>query len=284
MNDKKIIDNFNLLLSKYIKSNKINHAYLIETNYNDKILLANKLINKILSYENNISIDDLMINGDLIIISNDSNVIKTEEIENIKERFKTTSVLNSKRIYVIDGAEKLNEYASNKLLKFLEEPESDIIAILLTENKRSVINTIVSRCFNIRFVVNENLISSYDSEYLYKLFDFVMNVEENKESAIAYQNRYNIKDLSDRVYLKDFLNNMLLVYDDVINFKITNKVEYFKNYIEKIEKICQDNDIENIRIKINAINTCIDRLKYNPNVKLLIDKLIILMSGVDLNV
>lgn len=282
--DENVVNMFNELLSKYIKKDKINHAYLIETNYKDKIFLSNLLIDKILSFENKITLNDLKVNGDLIVISNDTNTIKTEEIEQIKDKFKTKSILNSKRIYVIDGAEKLNEFSANKLLKFLEEPEDDVIAILLTENKNSVINTIVSRCFNIRFVLNENIINMYDSEYWDKLFEFVMNVEENKEKAIAYQNRYNIKELSDRVYLKEFLNNMLLIYDDVINYCVTNNVEYFKNYIEKIKKICNDNDMESIRNKINAINICIDRLKYNPNIKLLIDKLIILMSGVDVNV
>ena len=283
MLDNQISLDFNILLSKYIKENKINHAYLIETNYKDKLSLAYLLINKILSFDGK-SVDELKLNGDLIVISNDTNTIKIEDIELIKNSFKTKSLNDSKKIYIIDCVEKLNDYSANKLLKFLEEPEDDIIAILLTENKKNVINTIVSRCYIIRYIVNENVINEYDSDYLDKLFDFVMNIEENNEKAIAFQNRCYTKDLSDRVYLKNFLNNLLLIYDDVINYKISNKVHYFNNYIENIEKICNDNDVEKIRIKINAINECIERLKYNPNVKLLIDKLIILMSGVDLNV
>ena len=199
----------------------------------------------------------------------------------IKEKFKTKSILNSKRIYIIDGAEKLNNYAANKLLKFLEEPEEDIVAILTTENKNNVINTIVSRCIGIRFITNN--IKEFDQEYVDKLFSFIDNVEENKEKAIAFQNSYDVKELSDRNYLKEFLNNLLLIYDDVIQYKICNKVNYFPNNIEKIGKICEDNNIEDIKRKINGINECINRLKFNPNVKLLIDKLIILMSGVDID-
>ena len=41
--------------------------------------------------------------------------------------------------------------------------------------------------------------------------------------------------------------------------------------------------MDSIKRKINAITICITRLMFNPNVKLLIDKLIILMSGVDIN-
>jgi len=282
--EQNIIDSFNNLISKYIKKDKINHAYLIETNYNNKLLLSDILINKILSFDSNLTVNDLKINGDLVIVSNDINIIKAEEIEYIKDKFKTKSIINSKRIYVIDGAEKLNDFSANKLLKFLEEPEDDIIAILITNNKNSVIDTIISRCYSIRFIVNNNYINMYDSEYWEKIFEFIINIEDNKEKAIAFQSKYNIKELSDRVFLKDFLNNILFVYDDVINYKIENSARYFIDYIDKIDKICEKNNIETLKNKINAINTCIERLKYNPNVKLLIDKLIILMSGVDINV
>ena len=279
-----VIDRFNNLISKYIKKDRINHAYLIETNYDNKILLSELLINKILSFDNKYSLNDLRVNGDLIVVSNDTNSIKTEEIEQIKNRFKTKSILNSIRVYVIDGAEKLNNYAANKLLKFLEEPEDNIIAILLTNNKSSVISTIISRCFNIRFFINDNFITKFDDEYWEKIFSFIMNIEENKENAIAFQNKYNIKELSDRVYFKEFLNNILYVYDDVINNIVDGQVIYFNNYSERIRKICEYNNMDTIKTKINAINICIERLKYNPNIKLLIDKLIILMSGVDVDV
>ena len=268
------------IISKYIKENQVNHAYLLETNSSNKIELAKLMINKILSFDCNYDYEDLYKNGDLLIIDNDSNVIKAEEIEIIKERFKTKSLLNSKRIYIINNAEKLNNFAANKLLKFLEEPEDDIIAILITENKNNVINTIVSRCFNIRFFIKEE--EMFDDIYLDMLFEFVKNVEDNKEKAIAFQNINNNNYISDRVQLKKFLNDLLVIYDDVVHYKVSGKCEYFNKKIDIIKKICDDNSIDNINNKINAINSCIERLKYNPNIKLLIDKLIILMSGVDI--
>ena len=275
------IDRFKSIIANYIKKDLVNHAYLIETNYTNRLDIARELIKYILSFENNVTIEELEKNGDLIIIDNDTNIIKTEEIEIIKEKFSTKSLLNSKRIYVINGAEKLNNYSANKLLKFLEEPEDDIVAILLTENKNNVINTVISRCFNIRFFVQNQI--NYDEEYVDKLFDFVLNIEENKEKAIAFQNRLYLNDLSDRTYLKKFLNDLLLVYDDVIQYKICKQCIFFTKQIEKIKKICEDNNINEINLKINSINICIERLVFNPNTKLLIDKLIILMSGVDVD-
>ena len=279
--DEDIYEKFKHTISKYIKENQINHAYLLETNYENKLDLAKIMIERIMSFEKKVTYDDLQKNGDLIIVDNDTNTIKAEEIELVKEKFKTKSLLNSKRIYIINNAEKLNNYSANKLLKFLEEPEEDIISILLTENKNNMINTIVSRCFNIRFFIKEE--KKYNDEYLDKLFDFITNIEDNKEKAIAFQNINNNIYVSDRVSLKNFLNDLLVVYDDTIHYKVTGKCDIFNKKEEFIKKISDNNTIDSINNKINSINECIDRLKFNPNIKLLIDKLIILMSGVDIN-
>ena len=277
------LNRFNDYLSKYIKKDKINHAYLIETNSNNKLEMAKELVKKIITFDNSLTLEEMELNNDLIIINSDTNIIKTEEIESLKENLITKSINGNKRIYIINGAEKLNASAANKLLKFIEEPEEDIIAILITENKNNVITTIVSRCQLLRFIINEDKFKIYDDEYISELFDFIDNVEDNKERAIAYQNKYDIKKLSDRNYLQEFLNNLLYVYDDVIQFKITGNVNYFKNNIDRIKKISNQNDIKSIKTKVSAVNTCLTRIKYNPNVKLLIDKLIIMMTGVDIN-
>ena len=173
-------------------------------------------------------------------------------------------------------------FSANKLLKFLEEPTDDIIAILITENKNNVINTILSRCFLIR-IFNGVEGTNYDSEYIDKLFKFTINVEKNKEKAIAYQNKCYIKELTDRTFLKNFLNDLLKVYDDSMYYKICKNVNIFKDNIDVIKLISENNNINDLNRKIKAIYDCTELLKYNPNTKLLIDKLIILMSGVDVN-
>ena len=283
MQNSEELNRFEEYLSKYIKKDKINHAYLIETNSNNKLEIAKLLAKKIISFDDSLSLEEMILNNVLIVIESDSNTIKTEEIESLKEKLKTKSINGNKRIYIINGAEKLNSSASNKLLKFIEEPEDDILAILVTENKNNVITTILSRCQLLRFIINEDKFNVYEPEYIDTLFAFINNVEENKEKAIAYQDRFDIKQLSDRKYLQDFLNNLLYIYDDVIQFKVNKTVNYFPSNIDRIEKISNENDIKTIKNKVNAINICLNRIKYNPNVKLLIDKLIILMTGVDID-
>ncbi len=50
------------------------------------------------------------------------------------------------RVYIIDGAEYLNEESANCLLKTLEEPPPTVFFILLTVNDTRLLPTIVSRC------------------------------------------------------------------------------------------------------------------------------------------
>lgn len=275
---------FSKIIDKYIKKDKINHAYLIETNSNNRIDIAKELIKKILSYEENDSIEQLNINYDLQILKTEAQTIKKEEILNIKEKFKTKSIYNSKRIYIIEEAEKLNSSSANTLLKFLEEPEENIIAILITSNRNIVINTIVSRCQIIRYYVKESLNFGFNFEYVDKLFKVILCIEEKKEHSIAYVNDIDIKDLMDRQSFSEFLNNMLYVYNDVLHNKLGLPIQYFEGNEENIKKIADQNTIISIKIKTNAINECIERIKYNANIKLLLDKLIILMTGVDINV
>lgn len=277
------ISEFKLLLDKYIKSDKINHAYLIETNYNDRREIAKALIEKILSFEKNKKIEDLEKNSDIQFIKTDLQTIKKEEIINLKDKFKTKSIYNSKRIYVIEEAEKLNNSSANTLLKFLEEPNDDIIAILITINRNIVINTVISRCQIIRFYVPEIINNEYNKDYINKVFDFVITIEKKKEKAIAYANNIYTKEILDRTSLAEFLKNILYIYSDTLYFINNVELNYFYNYKDKIAEIAKFNDVKTIKNKIITINMCLERIKYNPNIKLLLDKLIISMSGVDLD-
>ena len=48
-------------------------------------------------------------------------------------------------MYIMQRAETMTLQAANSLLKFLEEPQSPVVAILLTENGQAVLPTIRSR-------------------------------------------------------------------------------------------------------------------------------------------
>jgi DNA polymerase-3 subunit delta' len=57
----------------------------------------------------------------------------------------------SARIFIVDDADKMNDNASNALLKTLEEPAPTTHIILIAEREDSLLPTIRSRCQTIRF-------------------------------------------------------------------------------------------------------------------------------------
>jgi DNA polymerase-3 subunit delta' len=56
-----------------------------------------------------------------------------------------------RRVFVIEGADAMNDQAANRLLKTLEEPPPYVHLILLAPSARDVLPTIASRCQPVRF-------------------------------------------------------------------------------------------------------------------------------------
>jgi len=83
-------------------------------------------------------------------IINNMDIIKIEQIRNVKTFLNQKSIESEKKIVLIVDAHLMNEAASNCLLKTLEEPSNGIF-ILLTSKFNLLLDTITSRCQIIRF-------------------------------------------------------------------------------------------------------------------------------------
>lgn len=81
----------------------------------------------------------------------DGQFIKIDQVRDLIAEMKMTGVEEGKKIYVLHHADKLNVASANMLLKFLEEPDGQVVAILLTEQIQAIIPTIRSRCQHIKF-------------------------------------------------------------------------------------------------------------------------------------
>lgn len=58
---------------------------------------------------------------------------------------------SSRRVFVIEAAQRMNDQAANRMLKTLEEPPAFAHLILLAERRQDVLPTIASRCQAVRF-------------------------------------------------------------------------------------------------------------------------------------
>lgn len=81
----------------------------------------------------------------------DGNVIKIAQLRQLQSRFRYSSPEGVIRVAVIEEAEKMRDEAANSLLKFLEEPNSAMMVVLITEHLADIIPTIKSRCQLVRF-------------------------------------------------------------------------------------------------------------------------------------
>ncbi|OMP66854.1 DNA polymerase III subunit delta' [Domibacillus epiphyticus] len=88
---------------------------------------------------------------DLHVIEPDGLSIKKEQIYHLQQEFTKTAVESSRKIYIVNHADKMTASAANSLLKFLEEPASDTVAFLLTEQSSRMLPTILSRCQHLSF-------------------------------------------------------------------------------------------------------------------------------------
>ena len=119
------------------------HAFLLETN---DINMASEEVVKFL-YDKQIIRNETAINNlNLVIAEPEGKEIKTAEIDNLKKRFATMPSNDSYNVYLIKEAEKMNNSAANKLLKFLEEPTDFILGFLMISEGSVILETIKSRC------------------------------------------------------------------------------------------------------------------------------------------
>ena len=97
---------------------------------------------------------------DVMLLQPEEKYIKIEQVRELKKKLGFKPFEGNKSVCIIDGADKMNVAAANSLLKTLEEPPAETHLILLAENVRSVVPTIISRCQKLKF----NPLSSSDIE------------------------------------------------------------------------------------------------------------------------
>ena len=309
-------------LANGFKSNRISHAYLISGSneaslrqmaiYLAKSVVCEKLeplaceecINCLRIEEKNYP--------DYVFIDGSSESIKKQQIEDLQEAFsKVTLEVNGKKIYIIHLIEKATLGAVNSLLKFLEEPIDDVVAIITTQNISKVLATIISRCQLIRLKDYnsydlENLLihEGFDAEDAYLASKMFNNLDDAKE-YLSNNEYFQIKDASLETMHEIVLNHDPILYNMQNTYKLLTSKEKAYKYLEIIILFLKDvinyqngqdihfinhkNDLEKLSKKIKNINESLKLLMINQgylstnvNVNLLLDSLFYkFMKGVN---
>ncbi|SHE88786.1 DNA polymerase-3 subunit delta' [Seinonella peptonophila] len=88
---------------------------------------------------------------DVVTLQPEGSLIKIDQLRQLQQSFRYKSSSSKPKVVMIHHAEKMRAEAANSLLKFLEEPATPMVAILLTDQVQSLLPTIRSRCQQIRF-------------------------------------------------------------------------------------------------------------------------------------
>lgn len=253
-----VAEKLSLIINQYEK-NKLSHAFLIETNNIPKCLEDIKSIIKIINKTDDNNVDSLIDLGNLpslIYIEPDGSIIKKSQIEEMMNKFSTKPIYSKYNNYVILNADKMNDSSSNALLKFLEEPEDNIIGFLLVNNKENVLPTIKSRCeiVHVDYSVEEKV----DQELL----------------EVAYLYNEKIFNSNDVFINKDIILSKYSEREDIEKILLILFYKYYNMLLTKLE------EKERLQKIIDIIQNKLNLIQYNVNLELLLDSFVIEMRKV----
>lgn len=148
----------NTLLERIIQNDKLSHTYMFEgdsietlkryAEYFAVLILGDTPHNRELVQERN--------HPDYQYVRTDDATIKKEQIDVLVRQMYHKPIASNYKVYIIEAFEKLTIQAENSILKFLEEPPSNTIALLLTIDKSQILPTIHSRSQHI-YIKGESL-------------------------------------------------------------------------------------------------------------------------------
>ncbi len=277
-------DTFNLI-SSLLKSNKLPNALMLSGNKGiGKSTIVNHLIYSYFDQENY----DLKENT-LIKKSNFYNLftqnlhpnifylngfefknIKIDDVRKLKISLYKSSIIEDKRFVILDDVETFNHNSLNALLKLIEEPNKNNFFILINNKSKSILETIESRCLNIKI----NLSYKKNNEIRSFLIDFfdqqlVLNEDYVKTSPgnfLRFNSFFNEKkmNIDDKFILN--LNKILKFYRVEKNLFYKDLLFFFIEYSlqrKKTEKMINNKKIiENRILLFEKINLF---FSYNLN-------------------
>ena len=140
--------------SQIIKENRLSHAYLFSGDFGSfdmAIWLAQSRF--CLTPEDGLPCGNcrpcrLIAQGefsDVKLVEPQGQLIKTDTIRQLTREFSQSSFEGQAQVFIIRDADKMHINAANSLLKFIEEPQSQIYIFLLTADDSRILPTIKSR-------------------------------------------------------------------------------------------------------------------------------------------
>ena len=281
-------DEFTNLVNLHSKNKLPNQILLSGERGIGKCTLAYHFINYVLSLDENYSYDlnNFEINNEnksykltqnktnpnlnLIDVIDDKKNIDINQIRDLISNLNKSSFNLKPRFVLIDNVDLLNINSINALLKILEEPNDNIIFILINNNKK-ILPTLKSRCLNFKIsltyvqsiniinkILNKNIFDSVSKELinfystpgeLYKLIIFSNEIDINLESislrefiSLIISKKYYKKESSIKNLIYSMIEYYFRINTSVDNTKLIKFHNYFLNKINDTKKFNLDEE------------------------------------------
>jgi len=246
---------------------------------------------------------------DVHYIERDGLSIKKEQIKQLQEEFSKKSVEANRKIYMIADADKMSVGAANSLLKFLEEPSDDTVAILMTEQVQRILPTIISRCQVLTFQplspenvkqkliehnlqpqiasvisqitqnVEEGLALSHDEWFVQaqkivvKLYEVL---KQNRMKALLFLQTDWFSHFKEREQLDKGLDLLLLIYKDLLYIQLDKRnFVVFQNQEEELASHALQLSQRRLADCMGTILDTKRKLSSNTNPQLLMEQLVL---------
>ncbi len=263
------------------------HAFLLSTNNIEKalndVLDIVKKVNCLGDGNDSCNVCttiDSNTNPDVIVVRAEGKEIKKDQILNIISSFSTKPSISKYSTYIICNADKMNDFSANKMLKFLEEPEGNIVGFFITDKLNGIIPTIRSRCeiYNYHFGNNSilDLLDINEEEYALA-YDLALKLtirlnDEPKYSLMADSKTISKKERDEIDLLFKLIKKFYVLKYENIQLNLYNDLEYVENILDSITT----NDLSIIVKRIKILDNIINEMNIYVNRDLIVNKFFIL--------
>lgn len=220
-------------LRKNIANAKVSHAYIFEGSK------AAEKLNFALGFAEELGCENPENHPDVLVISHEGIAIKDEELVRVQENLMTAPMLSDYNIVIIDGADSITPRAQNRMLKTLEEPRTDSIMILLSENAQNLLETVRSRCLTLRI----NDVSAEKTEETLKIEELAreMLVDiQNKAPFYRLMQKYE-EYISVKKYAFLMIDTMEVAISEIFVDAANNgEIARIAEAVESMQRACRD--------------------------------------------
>lgn len=298
-------------LANAYASNKLSHAYLFEGD--DAQSMQKVAINfaKLILCNNDEQCEakvNTLNHPNFMYVSSEESTIKKEKVEQLVHHMNQLPIEGNYKVYIVEDFEKLTVQGENSILKFLEEPPQNTIAILLSTKPEQILDTIHSRCQHVYFkpIDKGQFINHLVDESLTRpVAEMLSTYTTQVETALSLNEEYDLTSLRKTIIrwcellltnrsmaligiidlLKQAKNRKLQLltlsavngfFEDIMHAKVEANSEYiYSDLSVEIEKYAKHLTYNQLILMYDQLTEAHKKLNQNVNPTLVFEQIVI---------